>query len=434
MKKFVTDEYPKSINDIIEDLKLVDRAYLNDKVILYLAGEKRDGNFNLYVVKLDFISKDADIPESIDYDYGDSFLMRKSIAFEECLNILQSVMDNGKLGIPRMENYSIKTTGYRKYYLSSNTTKNFIEAKFPTLCYEARLEQSTSQIPHYLMIGNGNPPYVGATKAFVHLFNMPDTKWGYNEPYFIIAIPDLRARIKTIKIRNEKILIEIESKHISENELGIQYFVSGNGLIVSEPFTKIKKGKVNISFKNEPEEILVILSTKEGEVLDKKEINTSYTKPDTSIVIETPSYSLKEIIAGGENKHVEFKSQLGQPERLIRSVVAFANTKGGRIFLGVSEENGKIVSVKNPSDTKNTIITWIGSYCDPKIDVSIQYSKELKILIIEVPEGDHKPYFLVDEGVFVRVGGTNRHASKAEWQQMLPLTRDVGSFSGMNYR
>ena len=47
---------------------------------------------------------------------------------------------------------------------------------------------------------------------------------------------------------------------------------------------------------------------------------------------------IKRLIFGGENEHVEFKRKINHPEKVIREVVAFANTGGGHLFVGVDDD------------------------------------------------------------------------------------------------
>ncbi|MBA7588514.1 hypothetical protein ES708_30573 [subsurface metagenome] len=47
---------------------------------------------------------------------------------------------------------------------------------------------------------------------------------------------------------------------------------------------------------------------------------------------------LKKIISQGESETVEFKKSLSESKEIIKTISAFANTKGGRIFVGVSNK------------------------------------------------------------------------------------------------
>ena len=66
---------------------------------------------------------------------------------------------------------------------------------------------------------------------------------------------------------------------------------------------------------------------------------------------------------------------------------------------------------------------WIAQYCDPRIDVKINYSEELDVVIVEVPLGGERPYFLKTGGCFIRHGATDRQATRVELEQMQKATR-----------
>ena len=53
--------------------------------------------------------------------------------------------------------------------------------------------------------------------------------------------------------------------------------------------------------------------------------------------------SIKKLITNGESQTVEFKTSF--QKEVIESVVAFANAKGGRIFIGI-QDDAKIVGVE----------------------------------------------------------------------------------------
>ena len=54
--------------------------------------------------------------------------------------------------------------------------------------------------------------------------------------------------------------------------------------------------------------------------------------------------NLAEQIQKGENKTLEFKETLPQNESIAKTVVAFSNTAGGKLIIGINDER-KIVGV-----------------------------------------------------------------------------------------
>lgn len=105
-----------------------------------------------------------------------------------------------------------------------------------------------------------------------------------------------------------------------------------------------------------------------------------------------------EIIAKeGEGQTIEFKESF--THSIVQDIVAFANSIGGRIFIGI-DNNGKIKGI-NVSNTLKSQITDLAKNCDPQILVNLQILEN--VLIINVEEGVNKPYQCKD-GFFLRQG------------------------------
>lgn len=59
-------------------------------------------------------------------------------------------------------------------------------------------------------------------------------------------------------------------------------------------------------------------------------------------------------IAGGEDSFAEFKRDISQRSDFAREMIAFANTEGGYIIVGV-EDDGAILGVSNPKQAEEAI-------------------------------------------------------------------------------
>lgn len=135
---------------------------------------------------------------------------------------------------------------------------------------------------------------------------------------------------------------------------------------------------------------------------------------------------LQILLQQGENNAVEFKSAGVSPDGLAKEIVAFANTLGGSILMGV-EDDGTISGINNNIQVEE----WVTNICRqniiPPIQVVMQIEKEnnLEVLHIEVPKGKDKPYQTNKNQYLVRVGSTNRIASH---QELLRLFQQAGVF------
>ena len=118
-----------------------------------------------------------------------------------------------------------------------------------------------------------------------------------------------------------------------------------------------------------------------------------------------------------ESQTVEFKREV--TDRFCREVVAFANTEGGRIYIGV-DDDGTVVGLENPDGVMCRIAGMLEADVEPDIRRYIAIREEVvegrPLVVVDVQEGDRKPYCIarkgyVPAGVYVRVGTSCTHAS-----------------------
>lgn len=116
-----------------------------------------------------------------------------------------------------------------------------------------------------------------------------------------------------------------------------------------------------------------------------------------------------------ESKTLEFKRDASSLDSILKAVIAFANTAGGIILIGV-EDDGKIVGLDNPSKDQEKIVNSIANRVKPLLspDFSIISVENKQILVIQV-DYTPAPYHLADkgeaDGVYIRLGNTNRTVS-----------------------
>jgi ATP-dependent DNA helicase RecG len=115
---------------------------------------------------------------------------------------------------------------------------------------------------------------------------------------------------------------------------------------------------------------------------------------------------LEMILKEGEGYKIEFKEGTGG---LDKELVAFANSSGGRIFLGVTD-NGEIRGVKITNKLKSQVQD-VANNCRPKI--KILFESFGNILVINVREGEDKPYEC-SPGFYKRIGPNSKKMTRDE--------------------
>src|SRR3989338_5919971 len=114
------------------------------------------------------------------------------------------------------------------------------------------------------------------------------------------------------------------------------------------------------------------------------------------------------LLGQGEGFKLEFKSNFDS-KNIGKEIVAFANSEGGRIFIGVNDKN-KVVGVEITNKLKSEIQD-IARNCDPSVKVELEIIDN--ILIVNVDEGLNKPY-RCSAGFFLREGSNSQKLSTDE--------------------
>ena len=116
---------------------------------------------------------------------------------------------------------------------------------------------------------------------------------------------------------------------------------------------------------------------------------------------------LKELIATGEGLTLEFKESL--PSDLGSTICSFANAIGGKVILGVTDK-GAIKGFELTNKLKSQIQD-IARNIDPSISVEVNGAEN--VVVIEVPEGQDKPY-QVSGKFYVRTGASTQQLKRDE--------------------
>jgi len=115
---------------------------------------------------------------------------------------------------------------------------------------------------------------------------------------------------------------------------------------------------------------------------------------------------LQLILEEGEGYRIEFKESMTSIDK---ELIAFANSSGGRIFLGITD-NKKIKGVKITNKLKSQVQD-IANNCQPPIKIILGELEN--ILIINVKEGEDKPS-KCSSGFYTRVGPNSQKLNRNE--------------------
>lgn len=125
---------------------------------------------------------------------------------------------------------------------------------------------------------------------------------------------------------------------------------------------------------------------------------------------------LRKYLKDGEGTTLDFKQSVSSVAKIAKTMVSFANTKGGVLLMGV-RDNKTLCGVRS-EDEKYMLDMAAHFYCRPELEIEIsEHEAEGKSLLeVKVPNGSNKPYYAKDEEgkwwVYVRVNDKSLLASK----------------------
>lgn len=132
---------------------------------------------------------------------------------------------------------------------------------------------------------------------------------------------------------------------------------------------------------------------------------------------------IRELIGETTEYDKKFALEEKKPKSWCKSVSAFANTFGGTLFFGVSNE-GEVVGVQNPERDAEKISEIIKSRLNPIPEFKLRFHKEDEkvLIILDIHKGEETPYYYAADGVFeayVRVGNESVKATSEEVKRMV---------------
>ena len=135
-------------------------------------------------------------------------------------------------------------------------------------------------------------------------------------------------------------------------------------------------------------------------------------------------YAMELLFMKSEDNNIEYKSTL--TNKLKREIVAFLNTDGGKIYLGVDDETRKTlpVSDKEKHEWEETLNHWYTNAFYPTPFSLIEIDINHEPFLIKVKEGRHKPYSIAQNGldssgVYIRYGSSSVKATNEQVKRMI---------------
>jgi len=142
-------------------------------------------------------------------------------------------------------------------------------------------------------------------------------------------------------------------------------------------------------------------------------------------MLQISDLNISELLQQSENSSLEFKETVSRPERIAKEIIAFANTQGGTLIIGVSDSG--VVKGFQKEGAEEYFTNVARNNIIPAIDVDVEtlVHDGKNIVVVSVPKGKDKPYQSLNHQFLIRVGSTNRVATQSE---LMRLFQQSGAF------
>lgn len=144
---------------------------------------------------------------------------------------------------------------------------------------------------------------------------------------------------------------------------------------------------------------------------------------------------IKNIIGETTEYDKKLKLEVKKPKSWCKSISAFANTLGGFLIFGISDDN-QIVGLETPDKDAELISEIIKTRLNPIPEFKISFHTEdgNVLLIVQVSKGEETPYYYSGDGLleaYVRIGNESVKASPIELKRLVLRGRNT-TFDSQN--
>ncbi len=284
---------------------------------------------------------------------------------------------------------------------------------------------ATVQPSSFLPAKHDLPLYPDSRTAFADWLGYQPDRFDYNGT-LVTFLPNLEARLGAVIVGRNRVQISIFPGRKATTELKGKIFIQEAFEAMGKPQRSTNRDlqfsesmtEVEVDFK--PGLVYLLLLNKENDVVDYQRFFSTWPGHQGQ-EFEVTAESIERIVQQGESETLEFKLEVGKNHReLVETMVAFANSRGGAILLGV-DDDGEIKGIPDSElqkiEEKITNITR--EFCDPTVQFKTTrlLIQERNIVVVEVPEGSAKPHWLKNRGPMTRSGSTDRVMSRFEAEQ-----------------
>lgn len=342
-------------------------------------------------------------------DYGDFVILEHHVHKEDFSDLVNSILkeNHAEIGDCRVEFDSdsslqpLFSYSWGDNFVSSHGSGDIERFGFdwPSKAFiYGSMNSTLSPFPIQMWLRKGVPAYPNIQSAIENEFpiiGFTSAWYWFGKVLFIL--PDYRARFTKIKISQHSVTVYLEFPQEYSGKLFVKY-LNQSQLGYENPGAEIEvKGNfLDIPLEDPPLVFYCFLLDEAFQIIDIIRYDENYGYFSRNwIEYGDATYQIEYLASRGESQNLEYKREIGKDKKeFLESVVAFANSNGGTILVGVSD-HGDIVGCGNTSkeQIEQSIRDSIKQFVECEISEDKYDGKP--VIMIRVPDGYDKPYYLL---------------------------------------
>lgn len=297
-------------------------------------------------------------------------------------------------------------------------------------------------LPQSPILAYGMRPYASPAHAVndwvFGIDNPADTSSNVpNQWTFITLLPDFRAKITSAEWLPGSVHLEVDLR-VPADQMQLQIVCVGSKR--PHHVCALSDGAQDVEVPDDARRLSIFLVDRTNDCVAQLQLSSVYETFGNAKRAREGLTQMVAELASGENDRVEFKPFIQAKDakefEFIKTVIAFANTYGGRIFVGVDDDGtlqGEAVACRVLKETiEESIANQISRLRRlvrenvrpvlPDFQVR-QFTVDGKPLVVaEVARGSNPPYATHQNQIFVRKGSTNRTPDPSELRALVSNT------------
>lgn len=419
----------------IEELLTGPRASLYETgVQVTLLWERPERQQHL-LTKIAFTRKGSEVPSNEVHRYKDALILQRALSVHDTLSIIAELATEGRLWYG--SSGVVPLQGQLRAEVSDSPRRLRSEwSGWPAGIFVFNpVNASWTNSPTNLSLVARDAPYYPSLEQLLRdEFGIRTLSWAqYFNGQVVIVLPDFRGRISTVTIAQNYLQAQFECTSMEPSDLVVKIYAENATGPLSRDTIDPCEFTVRIDLPDKPTFASIALLAKASqEMLDEKRYQENIRWLPPGVVLKTSENEIEQMLLNGEGETVEFKERVEDGRNVAKTAVAFANTRGGSIVVGVSND-GSVVGC-DPKGLSDRITNVLRDRCDPfpSFTPEIVSYRDKTIFLVRVPPSEEKVFVVRDEGPYIRANATNRTPTSQELENLLHRRESLGQLPASN--